>query len=137
MAALASATSVRASEAQLGGSCQTSSQNSISLGSTIRTITDTNNQPEKVNTRIPRYGRDLPVALTITAEAKTLEIRVGNQIFRLDGQNGNLLVDNKMAAALRNAPDGKAIIRITLEGSGASIVSNVGSKTIKARKSVY
>lgn len=218
LAVLAPMTSVRASEAQFGGLCQNSLQSSTSLDSSVRTITDTDNEIEKVNPRfpvlniddwrksqkipwsvpviindpfdgkylavfdrnykdgsgvitnwsrncirtvvyqdipyysrrlgniayyngfshsIPGYRRDLPVALTITAEAKTLEIRLGNQIFRLSGQNGNFLVDNKMAAALRNAPDEKAIIRITLEGSGASIVSDVGSTTVKAWKSVY
>ena len=208
LAVLASATPVKANEAELGVSCQTSLQNSTSSGSTVRTLTNTNAQLEKVNSqfsvlniddwrknpKIPwsvpvivndpfdgkylavfdrnfkdgagvitnwsrncirivvyenipyyngysygslRYDQSLYGTLTTTAEAKTLEIKLGNQIFQINGRNGTFLVDNRMAAALRAAPSEKAIIRITLEGSGASIVSNIGPKTVKAWKSVY
>jgi len=86
---------------------------------------------------IPYYNGFSGGVQTVTAQAKTLEIKLGEQIFQLKGEQGNFQVDNKLAAALRNAPPGKAIIRITLEGSGASIVSDIGTKTVKAWKSVY
>ncbi len=197
LATLALATPIRASESELGVSCQSFSQNSTS-GSTVRTITNTNNQLGKVNPNFPVLNSDdwrrepkipwsVPVVVkdpfdgeyltvfdrnfrdgagvitnwsrncirtvvyeniqyyggyfggvqTVTAQAQTLEIKIGDQIFQLKGEDGNFPVDNKLAAALRDAPSGKAIIRITLEGSGASIVSDIGAKTVKAWKSVY
>lgn len=208
LAVLTSATPIRASKVELGVSCQSFSQNSTSLGSTVRTITNTNAEIGKLNPHFPVLNTDdwrrdskipwsVPVIVkdpfdgeyltvfdhnfrygsgvitnwsrncirtvvyqniryyggyfgsipyydgfsggiqTITAQAKTLEIKLGDQIFQLKGEDGNFPVDNKLAAALRDAPPGKAIIRITLEGSGASIVSDIGTKTVKAWKSVY
>lgn len=72
-----------------------------------------------------------------TAEAKTLEIKVGDQVFRLKGEDGNFPVNSELATALRNAPLGEAVMRITLEGSGATIVNDIGSKTVQAWKTVY
>jgi len=83
------------------------------------------------------YSGCLGGTQTITAAAKTLEIKLGTQIFQLKGKDGDFPVDKKLAIALRDAPPGKAIIRITLEGSGAKIVSDIGAKTVKAWKIVY
>jgi len=215
---LALATPIKASEAQLSVSCQSPSQNYTNLGSTVRTITNANDELGRASPhfrvlkiddwrRNPKIPWSVPVIIkdpfdgeyltvfdrnyrngagvitnwsrncirtvvyeniqyndgflggsnyndgflgginynngflggiqTVAAQAKTLEIKLGNQIFLLLGKDGNFPVDNKLAAALRDAPPGKAIIRIILEGSGASIVSDIGAKTVKAWKSVY
>lgn len=208
LVALVFTTPVRASKPELGVSCQSLSQDSTSSGSTVRILTNTNDELGKVNPHFPVLNSDdwrrepripwsVPVVvkdpfdgeylavfdrnyrdgagvltnwsrncirtvvyenipyysgyfgifpysngpfgrvLSITAEAKTLEIKLGNRIFQLNGKDGNFAVDNELATALRDAPSGKAIIRITLEGSGASIVSDIGEKTVKAWKSLY
>ena len=43
----------------------------------------------------------------------------------------------KLAIALRNAPPGKAITRISLEGSGNQIVNDIGAGTTEAWRVVY
>lgn len=70
-------------------------------------------------------------------ETKTLDIKVGDKVFKLTGENGNFPVSEELATALRNAPFGEAKIRITLEESGATIDSDIGKDTVKAWKTVY
>ncbi|BAU12527.1 hypothetical protein LEP3755_30570 [Leptolyngbya sp. NIES-3755] len=70
-------------------------------------------------------------------ETGDLSIRVGEQVFKLVGKNGNYPMNPELATALRNAPSGKAKIRVTLEGSGSTITNDIGEKTVEAWKIVY
>jgi hypothetical protein len=73
----------------------------------------------------------------ITRETKSLEVKINDQVFKINGDNGNFAVSNELAMALKNAPPGQAKIRITLEESGASITNDIGEGTVKAWKTVY
>lgn len=68
---------------------------------------------------------------------KTLEIKIGEQVFRLDGDEGSFPVSDELAVALANSGVGQALIRVTLAGSGASSTNPIGEKTVQAWKTVY
>jgi hypothetical protein len=70
-------------------------------------------------------------------ETGALDVRVGEQVFNLSGKNGNYSISPELATALRNAPTGKAKIRVTLEGSGGTLTNDIGEKTVEAWKAVY
>lgn len=86
----------------------------------------------------PCSGIDLfcPPSTTVR-ETSGLEIKVGDEVFRLEGADGNFPVSAELAAALRNAPPGEALTRITLEGSGGQIVNDIGAGTTEAWHTVY
>ena len=47
---------------------------------------------------------------TVTVRTiRSFEVKVGDEVFRLEGENGNFDVTPELAIALRNAPPGKAI----------------------------
>jgi hypothetical protein len=72
------------------------------------------------------------------APANFLEIKVGNQIFRIPGNgSGTFPVSNQLAAALASAPPGDALIRVTLNGVNQSVTSAIGAGTVNAWKVVY
>jgi hypothetical protein len=73
----------------------------------------------------------------ITKEAGDVEIKAGNQIFRINGKNGNFPLTEEVAYALKNTPDGETKIRLTLVDRGEAIVNNIGAGTVKAWKTVY
>ena len=77
-----------------------------------------------------------PPSVTVR-ETSSLDIKVGDQVFRLEGTNGNFPVSPEVAAALRNAPPGPALTRITLEGSGSTITNEIGGGTTEAWHVVY
>lgn len=70
-------------------------------------------------------------------EAETLGIKVGDKIFKLEGNNGNFAMTEELANALANAPEGETKIRLTLEGSGENITNNIGEDTVESWKTVY
>ena len=77
-----------------------------------------------------------PPTVTVR-ETSSLDIKVGEQVFRLEGSNGNFPVSSELAIALSNAPPGPALTRITLEDSGELITNEIGSDTTAAWKVVY
>lgn len=88
--------------------------------------------------RKPCAGIDLfcPPSTTVI-ETSSLDIKVGEEVFRLEGSNGNFPVSAELAAALRNAPAGQAVTRVTLEDSGSQVVNNIGAATVEAWRVVY
>ncbi|WP_038026184.1 hypothetical protein [Synechococcus sp. PCC 7336] len=70
-------------------------------------------------------------------ETSRLRVKVGDTVYNLEGVNGNFPVSEELAAALRNAPPGEAKIRISIEGSGASIDNDIGLDTVEAWRVVY
>jgi hypothetical protein len=70
-------------------------------------------------------------------EAKSLDIRIGDKLFNLTGNDGNFPVDDELAQALATAPVGETRVRVSLEESGAVITSDIGEKTVDAWKTVY
>ncbi len=71
-----------------------------------------------------------------TREAIKLFIKVGEQGFRLEGQNSIFAVSDDLAKALQNSPDGNINIRIVTR-SGETGDSKVGKGTVKAWKDIY
>lgn len=70
-------------------------------------------------------------------EAETLTIKVGDELFNLEGKNGNFSMTAELANALANAPEGETKIRLTLEDSGENITNKIGKDTVKSWKTVY
>ncbi len=68
---------------------------------------------------------------------KTLEIKISDKIFRIEGEDGMFSVNDELKQALANAPVGQAIIRVNLAGSGASSTNPIGEKTVQAWKRIY
>jgi hypothetical protein len=83
-----------------------------------------------------REHTDGKIIMTIH-EAEALGIKVGERVFKLTGEDGNFVVTDELATALRNAPPGGVKIRITLEESGGDMDSDIGEDTVKAWKTVY
>ncbi|MBD3886463.1 hypothetical protein IFO70_32805 [Phormidium tenue FACHB-886] len=74
---------------------------------------------------------------TDTFEASQLQIKVGERVLTLEGENGNFPISDEVASALASAPAGGARIRISLEESGAAIVNDIGEETVAAWRVVY
>lgn len=90
--------------------------------------------------RVYQYFREQKDMITdewIVKEASTLSIKIGEEVFRLDGKNGNFKVEDDLAQALANAPEGKSKIKITFEDDGGDVVNDIGEGTVKAWKIVY
>lgn len=65
-----------------------------------------------------------------------LFVKVGEQVFRVPGQNSTFPVNNELANALQNAPIENIGIRLVTE-SGGTVDSEIGKETVKAWKTVY
>lgn len=65
-----------------------------------------------------------------------LFVKVGEQVFRVPGQNSTFPVSNDLANALQNAPIENIGIRLVTE-SGGTVDSEIGKETVKAWKTVY
>ncbi|MEG4508364.1 hypothetical protein QUA81_32870 [Microcoleus sp. F6_B4] len=65
-----------------------------------------------------------------------LFVKIGEQVFRVSGQNSTFVVSDELARALQNAPDGNASIRLVTE-SGSTVDSEIGKETVKAWRTVY
>jgi len=74
---------------------------------------------------------------TTVRETSGLEIKIGDEVFRLEGNEGNFPVSAELAEALRNSPPGPAITRVTFEGSGNQVVNDIGAGTTEAWHIVY
>lgn len=71
-------------------------------------------------------------ALSIT----NLLLKIGDRVFRLEGQNSTFAVSDELAAALKNSPTGNVSIRLVAE-SGEAVDSEIGEGTVKAWKDIY
>lgn len=65
-----------------------------------------------------------------------LFVKIGEQVFRVPGQNSTFPVSDEIARALQNAPDGNVSIRLVTEGGG-TVDSEIGKETVKAWRTVY
>jgi hypothetical protein len=75
--------------------------------------------------------------VTPTPLGKQLELKIGEQVFRLEGEDGVFSVSEEVAKALQKAPTGQALMRVSVTGSGLSITSRIGDKTVQAWRRVY
>lgn len=71
-----------------------------------------------------------------TTEVTQLSIKVGEQVFQLQGQNSIFAVSDKLATALQNSPEGNINIRLVTR-SGETVDSEIGKKTVNAWKAIY
>ena len=74
---------------------------------------------------------------TSEREATNVSVKAGKKVFHLSGQNGNFKIDEELAYALKVAPAGEAKIKFQHEGSGVSVVNDIGAGTVQAWKTVY
>lgn len=65
-----------------------------------------------------------------------LSIKIGEQVFRLEGESSTFPVNNELAAALKSSPSGNVSIRLAAE-NGAVVDSEIGKGTVEAWKAVY
>jgi len=70
-------------------------------------------------------------------ETQSIAIKAGDEVFRLEGKDGNYPISEELAAALRDAPPGETKIKVKLEGFGEAITSDIGKHTVSAWKTVY
>lgn len=70
-------------------------------------------------------------------ESNSLEIKIGEEVFRLTGTNGNFEVSPELASALGSAPAGPALTRLRFEESGETLTNEIGSETTAAWHVVY
>jgi hypothetical protein len=71
-----------------------------------------------------------------TQNVAQLLLKVGGQVFRLEGENGTFPVSDRLAEALENSPIGNVSIRLVAE-SGEAVDSEIGKGTVKAWKTIY
>lgn len=71
-----------------------------------------------------------------TREVIELSIKVGEQVFQLQGQNSIFAVSEQLATALENSPAGNINIRLVTR-SGETVDSEIGKGTVKAWKAIY
>lgn len=63
-------------------------------------------------------------------------LKLGEEVFRLEGSNSRFEVDEKLATALKNSPPGNVDIRLIVE-NGETVDSEIGEETVKAWQSIY
>lgn len=71
-----------------------------------------------------------------TREIIQLSIKVGEQVFQLEGQNSIFAVSDDLALALENSPVDNVDIRLVTR-SGETVDSEIGKGTVKAWKAIY
>ncbi len=76
--------------------------------------------------------------LTSNAALKITDVylKLGQETFRLEGNNSRFKVDDKLANALKTSPTGNVDIRLVTE-SGESIDSEIGQETVKSWQTIY
>lgn len=65
-----------------------------------------------------------------------LLIKIGDRVFRLEGQSSRFQVNPELAAALKNAPSENISIRLITQ-SGETVDSEIGKGTVQAWKAIY
>lgn len=71
-----------------------------------------------------------------TLKITNLYIRLGEQVFNLEGSNGTFKVSTDLATALRNSPAQNVSIRLVSE-SGETVDSEIGKGTVEGWKTIY
>ncbi|MBD2778866.1 hypothetical protein ICL16_44190 [Iningainema sp. BLCCT55] len=71
-----------------------------------------------------------------TLKITNLYIKLGEQVFRLDGNNSTFKVSDELAAALKNSSPNNVNIRLVAE-SGEALDSEIGKGTVAAWKTIY
>ncbi|NEQ98512.1 MAG: hypothetical protein F6K30_17630 [Cyanothece sp. SIO2G6] len=66
----------------------------------------------------------------------TLFLRIGDDVFQVEGENSVFPVSPALAEALQNAPEGDVDIRL-VSASGETVDSEIGEETVEAWKTVY
>ncbi len=72
-----------------------------------------------------------------TRETSSVSVKVGAQVFKLEGKDGNFKISEEMAYALKNAPSGDTKIKVMFEGQGIEVVNDIGKHTVSAWQKVY
>ncbi len=67
----------------------------------------------------------------------TAALKIGNQVFQLEGGNSLFAVNDELAYALRNAYPNQVLLRITLSGGGETTTKMIGEPTVKAWQIIY
>jgi hypothetical protein len=70
-------------------------------------------------------------------ETSGLIVKVGGKTYPLTGQKGNFAVTPELAYALKTAPLEVARIKVEFEDSGIPMVSDIGTGTVTAWRTVY
>jgi hypothetical protein len=71
-----------------------------------------------------------------TLKVTNLYIRLGEQVFNVEGNNGTFKVSSELAAALRNSPAQNVSIRLVSE-SGEIVDSEIGKGTVEGWRTIY
>jgi hypothetical protein len=76
--------------------------------------------------------------LTSNAALKITDVylKIGEDVFRLEGKNSRFTVDDKLANALKNSPSKNVNLRLIVE-NGEAVDSEIGKETVKAWKAIY
>ncbi len=69
-------------------------------------------------------------------EIVRLYLKVGGEVFSVDGRNSIFPIDPELASALKNAPEGNVSVRLVTE-SGATLDSEIGKETVGSWKTIY
>lgn len=67
----------------------------------------------------------------------TATLKIGSQMFQLEGENSLFAVDDELAYALRNAYPKQVLLRLTLSGGGETTTKVIGAPTVKAWQVIY
>ncbi len=70
-------------------------------------------------------------------ETKLLEIKLGDRIFRIQGENGDFPVSEELARALASAPEEVTKTRIMIKDSGQTFINDIGIDTVRSWRAVY
>jgi hypothetical protein len=81
-------------------------------------------------------GREC-LASNAALEVANLSIKIGDRVFRLEGQNSRFQVSDDLAAALKNSPSGNNVSIRLVTQSGETVDSEIGKGTVKAWKAIY
>ena len=65
------------------------------------------------------------------------EMKIGEEIFVLSGNNGRYPISSELASALRNAPEENTLVRVTLADVGVTIIHEIGTGTVNSWRQVY
>ncbi|MEH1998462.1 MAG: hypothetical protein V7L00_06850 [Nostoc sp.] len=82
------------------------------------------------------YPRPDFLRFVTTKKVDKLLLKIREKVFQLDGSTGTFAVSQKLATALKNAPDKNLDIRLVLEG-GETVDSEIGKGTVKSWRKIY
>ncbi|WP_339376784.1 hypothetical protein [Nostoc sp. 106C] len=71
-----------------------------------------------------------------TLQITNLYIKLGEQVFRLEGNNNTFKVSDELATALKNSPSKNVSIRLLSE-TGETVDSAIGKRTVEGWKAIY